>query len=37
MDAHAPAVVPWLLLVGATAIGAVLAGLAQQHWWRDAG
>ena len=37
MDAQAQAVVQWLLLVGATALGAVLAGLAQQHWWRDAG
>ena len=37
MDAHAQDVVRWLLLVGATAIAAVLAGLTQQHWWHDAG
>jgi hypothetical protein len=29
-------VVRWLLLVGATVVGAVLAGLAQWRWWRDA-
>jgi hypothetical protein len=33
MDAHAQAVVQWLLLVGAAAVGAVLVGVAQQHWW----
>jgi len=33
MDAHTQAVVQWLLLVGAAAVGAVLAGLAQQRWW----
>ena len=33
MDAQAQDVVLWLLLVGVTAVGAVLAGLAQRHWW----
>jgi hypothetical protein len=36
MDTHAQAVVQWLLLVGVTAVGAVLAGLAQQRWWEHA-
>jgi hypothetical protein len=36
MDAQAQDVVRWLLLVGVTAAGAALAGLAQQHWWGDA-
>jgi hypothetical protein len=30
-------VVHWLLLVEVMAVGAALAGLAQQHWWGDAG
>jgi hypothetical protein len=34
MNAHEPDVVRWLLLVGATLLGAVLAGLAQRRWWR---
>jgi hypothetical protein len=33
MDAQAQDVVRWLLLVGATAAGAVLAEIAQQRWW----
>jgi hypothetical protein len=38
MDTQAQAVVQWLLLVGVTAIGAVLTGLAQQRgWWHDVG
>ena len=37
MNAHEPDVVRWLLLVGATLLGAVLAGLAQRRWWRRAG
>jgi len=37
MDAQAQDVVHWLLLVGVTAVGAALVGLAQQHWWGDAG
>ena len=36
MTAHEPDVVRWLLLVGATLLGAVLAGLAQRRWWRGA-
>ncbi len=36
MDAQTQDVVRWLLLVGGTAAGAVLAELAQQRWWRDA-
>ena len=36
MNAHEPDVVRWLLLVGATLLGAVLAGLAQRRWWRPA-
>ena len=34
MNAHEPDVGRWLLLVGATLLGAVLAGLAQRRWWR---
>jgi hypothetical protein len=37
MDAPAQDVVHWLLLVGVTAVGAALAGLAQRRWWGDAG
>jgi hypothetical protein len=37
VDAHEHDVVRWLLLVGATLLGAVLAGLAQRRWWRRAG
>jgi hypothetical protein len=36
MDALAQDVMHWLLLVGTTAAGAVLAGLAQRHWWGNA-
>jgi hypothetical protein len=35
MTAHEPDVVRWLL-VGAAALCAVLAGLAQRRWWRGA-
>ena len=34
MNAHEPDVVRWRRLVGATLLGAVLAGLAQRRWWR---
>ena len=37
MDAPAPDVVRWLLLVGVTAVGAVLVELAQQHCWERPG
>jgi hypothetical protein len=37
MDAQTQDVVHWLLLVGATAVGALLAELAQQRWWGHAG
>ena len=33
MDAPTQDVVRWLLLVGSTAVGALLAELAQQRWW----
>ena len=36
MNAPAPDVGQWLLLVGAVLLAAVLAGLAQRHWWRGA-
>jgi hypothetical protein len=36
MNAQEPDVVRWLLLVGAAAFCAVLAGLAQRHWWGNA-
>ena len=32
MNADAPDVVRWLLLVGAVLLAAVLAGLVQRHW-----
>jgi len=37
MDAQTQDVVRWLLLVGGTAVAAVLAELAQQRWWGNAG
>jgi len=36
MNAPAPDVGQWLLLVGAVLLAAVLAGLAQRRWWRSA-
>jgi hypothetical protein len=37
MDAQAQAVVQWLLLVGITVVGALVAELAQQRWWERGG
>ena len=36
MNAPAPDVGQWLLLVGAVLQAAVLAGLAQRSWWQGA-
>jgi hypothetical protein len=32
MDSQAHDLVRWLVLVGTTTLGAVIAGLTQQHW-----
>jgi hypothetical protein len=34
MDAQAHDLLQWLLLVGTTALGAVVAGLTQRRWLR---